>query len=374
LFIGKAFSPSLCGAMGVCASRDEKTATDAALTKILAQNRKKERDVIRLLLVGAGESGKSTVLKQMKILNNEHSPFSPREISELKEICLSNTWKSFQQILTGCEELKIEYSKEETDGLARTILETEFMDTDGKLDFIRAHLLAVKADDCVDKVMERSHEIRLLDSAPYWLENLDRILAADFVPTQDDILRTRQATAGVIETDFEIDDTIFQFIDVGGQRGERRKWIHCFDQISAMFYVSALSGYSQVLDEDANQNRLRESLSLFRGLLGLPWFARTPVILFLNKDDVFRKKIQKLPLRDFFNEFTPNPDEDIYTESKDFVKDLFIFQARNVPQFNGTIFPHVTNATNTQNIESVWDDARAIVIKDSIHQSLDMRI
>lgn len=195
-------------------------------------------------------------------------------------------------------------------------------------------------------------------------------MAPDYVPSHDDILRTRQATAGVIETKFVIEKSMFEFIDVGGQRGERRKWIHCFDHISAMFYVSSLSGYSQVLDEDTTQNRLRESLSLFRGLLGLPWFARTPVILFLNKDDVFREKIKKIPLQNFFAEFKPAPGVDIYDESRDFIKDLFIFQARNVAQFLGSVYPHITNATNTDNIKYVWEDARKIVIAKSIENSL----
>jgi hypothetical protein len=52
-----------------------------------------------------------------------------------------------------------------------------------------------------------------------------------------------------------IDGTIFEMYDVGGQRNERKKWIHCFDSVTAIIFVAALSEYDQVLFEDASTNR-----------------------------------------------------------------------------------------------------------------------
>jgi guanine nucleotide-binding protein G(i) subunit alpha len=62
--------------------------------------------------------------------------------------------------------------------------------------------------------------------------------------------------------------------DVGGQRDERRKWIQCFNDVTAIIFVTACSSYNMVLREDPTQNRLRESLDLFKSI----WnnrFART---------------------------------------------------------------------------------------------------
>ena len=59
---------------------------------------------------------------------------------------------------------------------------------------------------------------------------------------------------------------IFSMFDVGGQRDERRKWIQCFNDVTAIIFVTACSGYNLVLREDASQNRLRESLELFQSI------------------------------------------------------------------------------------------------------------
>ena len=43
--------------------------------------------------------------------------------------------------------------------------------------------------------------------------------------------------------------------DVGGQRSERKKWIHCFESVTSIIFCTALSEYDQVLLEQRNQVR-----------------------------------------------------------------------------------------------------------------------
>lgn len=85
-------------------------------------------------------------------------------------------------------------------------------------------------------------------------------------------------------------------LDVGGQRSERRKWIHCFDSVTAVMFCVALSEYDQVLREDATQNRMKESLLLFDEVSNSHWFKNTSFILFLNKTDLFKEKIGRVDL------------------------------------------------------------------------------
>ena len=51
--------------------------------------------------------------------------------------------------------------------------------------------------------------------------------------------------------------------DVGGQRSERKKWVHCFEGVHCLMFVAALSGYDQCLVEDKTAVRPL-SLVLFR--------------------------------------------------------------------------------------------------------------
>lgn len=79
--------------------------------------------------------------------------------------------------------------------------------------------------------------------------------------------------------------------DVGGQRDERRKWIQCFNDVTAIIFVTACSSYNMVLREDPTQNRLRESLDLFKSIWNNRWLRTISVILFLNKQDLLAEKI-----------------------------------------------------------------------------------
>jgi len=92
-------------------------------------------------------------------------------------------------------------------------------------------------------------------------------------------------------------------VDVGGQRSERRKWIHCFENVTSIMFLAALSEYDQVLVESDNENRMEESKALFRTIITYPWFTNSSVILFLNKKDLLEEKIMHSHLVDYFPEF-----------------------------------------------------------------------
>lgn len=79
--------------------------------------------------------------------------------------------------------------------------------------------------------------------------------------------------------------------DVGGQRSQRRKWVYCFEDVRAVLFVVALSGFDMTLLEDTTVNRLEESLNLFEQIVNNRWFKEASFVLFLNKLDLFREKI-----------------------------------------------------------------------------------
>ena len=101
-------------------------------------------------------------------------------------------------------------------------------------------------DSGVQTCFNRSNEYQLNDSAKYFLDKLDEIGQTGYLPSTQDILRTRVKTTGIVEINFSFKDLNFRVFDVGGQRSERKKWIHCFEDVTAIIFIVALSEYDQV--------------------------------------------------------------------------------------------------------------------------------
>ena len=97
---------------------------------------------------------------------------------------------------------------------------------------------------------------KLPDSALYFLSHFDRILCETFVPLSEDIIRMRRATTGIQETLLHFGEVNFRLVDVGGQRSERKKWIHCFEDVSSIIFIASLAEYNLQLVEDQSVNRL----------------------------------------------------------------------------------------------------------------------
>ena len=83
-----------------------------------------------------------------------------------------------------------------------------------------------------------------------YFESMDRISQPGFMPNEQDVLRSRVKTTGITETIFLIGELTYRLYDVGGQRSERKKWIHCFENVNSIVFLVSCSEYDQVLVED----------------------------------------------------------------------------------------------------------------------------
>jgi GTPase SAR1 family protein len=172
----------------------------------------------------------------------------------------------------------------------------------------------------------------------------------------DDILRVRAKTTGINEIEFKVNRYNFQMVDVGGQRSERRKWIHCFTDVTAIIFCAASSEYDQKLYEDESTNRMMEALKLFKDITNSKWFRNTPIMLFLNKDDLFRTKIQKVPLNVCFKNYTG---DNSYDDAIGYIEDQFLAQISNP---NKLVYAYKTTATDTDNITRIFQAVKNIFI------------
>ena len=99
----------------------------------------------------------------------------------------------------------------------------------------------------------------------------------------------------------EINSSNWHIIDLGGQKAERKKWIHHFENVSAIIFVAGLSCYDEVLFEDHSMNSMVDQLELFDEICNNKLFKEVPIILFLNKSDLFKDYKGKI---DAFEETT----------------------------------------------------------------------
>lgn len=95
---------------------------------------------------------------------------------------------------------------------------------------------------------------------------------------------------------------------ISGQRSERRKWIHQFENAFIIYFVDA-SSYNEVNTEDWSQNRLMESLDDFDNVVNSRWFTNSHcVILFLSNMHAFRQKLGRYPMSSYFPDYTGGDD------------------------------------------------------------------
>jgi len=352
--------------MGCAASKtdgDKKaTAQSNAIDKQIKKDAEANRKCVKLLLLGAGESGKSTIAKQMKILHQDG--FSDAERRNFRPVVYANTVQSMVAILKAMEAFKIEFGEDDCSEHATKLrAATSQMDDIDLSSDIGPSLKKLWKDSGVQECYSRSREYQLNDSAAYYMDALDRLCDSEYVPTEQDVLRTRVKTTGIIETTFEYKSLNFTLIDVGGQRSERKKWIHCFEDVTAIIFCVGLSAYDQVLIEDEETNRMKESLKLFDSICNLPFFAKTSMILFLNKKDLFEEKIQKSPLSICFPEYDG---ENTYDEASAYIRNQF--EGQNKQDELKEIYTHFTCATDTSNVRFVFDAVSDVLMRKILDQ------
>eukprot|EP00037_Helgoeca_nana_P000753 m.23500 g.23500 ORF g.23500 m.23500 type:complete len:362 (+) comp10997_c0_seq1:83-1168(+) len=354
--------------MGACMSADqrEKAARQQAIEKQLAAEDKLARQTVKLLLLGAGESGKSTFVKQMKIIHGDG--YTSEELESYRKTVVDNLVQSMAAILEGMYSLKINLEEQHRKKEVRTILECyRKEETDRKVltPEIATAVKELLKDSGVQDALAQSNKFQLNDSAKYYFNRVDEIAKPGYCPTQDDVLRSRVQTTGIIETQFRFKGMIFNVIDVGGQRTERKKWINCFDNVTAVLYCAALSGYDTVIRETtADQekvNRIHESLELFEGICNNKFFSNTAIILFLNKIDLFTDKIKTSNLIDYFPEYS-GPVGDVES-AKDFILKMFMGKNRSADR---KVYHHFTCATDTTNVDKVFDSVSDIIIEEKL--------
>uniref|UniRef100_A0A8D3DQ51 Guanine nucleotide binding protein (G protein), alpha transducing activity polypeptide 2 n=1 Tax=Scophthalmus maximus TaxID=52904 RepID=A0A8D3DQ51_SCOMX len=335
--------------MGAGASAEDKKSKE--LEKQLQEDADKDAKTVKLLLLGAGESGKSTIVKQMKILHQ--GGYTKEEQLEFRAIIYGNILQSALAIIRGMEMLGIDFGASSGQEDAQKLQNLS--------DSIEEGTMPSELADVIKKLWKDPGVQVHVYYCHFYLNEMDRICHPDYLPTEQDVLRSRVKTTGIIEEQFSCKELHFRMFDVGGQRSERKKWIHCFEGVTCIIFCGALSAYDMVLVEDDEVNRMHESLHLFNSICNHRFFALTSIVLFLNKKDLFEEKIKKVHLSICFPDYDgPNT----YDDASNYIKVQFL--ELNMKKGVKEIYSHLTCATDTKNVEIVFNAVTDIIIKENL--------
>jgi len=325
-----------------CLKADQET-INKQIDGIIEEEKRTKR--IKLLLLGTGDSGKTTFLKQLKILYQ--TGYSEKQRLTWKPFVYRNIVLNINSLIDASVTLK---------NIPPLALENQEIISkfNSQITFQEAskYIKQLWKDPGIQHCFKRSSEFQLQDNCEYFFESIDRISAPYYIPSQDDVLQVRNRTTGITEVEINIGENKWTVVDVGGQRSERRKWIHCFDDITGIIFFASLSEYDQKLDEDKMTNRMSESLKLFKDIVNYKAFVtkNTPIILFLNKTDLFQKKIKEVPLNVCFKNYTGSNE---YKKACAFIRKEFI---KLTP--NNEIQVFKTCATDTNNIKIMFKEVQ----------------
>ncbi|CAO3634218.1 unnamed protein product [Cunninghamella blakesleeana] len=353
--------------MGCCISTTNSYSTEHLRNEEIEEQLKIEKSAIKtikLLLLGSGESGKSTFLKQVRLIHD--GGFSKEERLAFRDIIVKNLLQSMITLLEAIDYLDLPtndlsnrqelirlFQKQEQNVSGGNIILLP-MDLVQKLDHLWHH-------PTIQLAYQKRNEFQLNDSASYYFDAIQRIGDPRFTPTDQDILRSRVKTTGITETKFKYENRNYILVDVGGQRSERKKWIHCFENVTVVIYMVAISEYNQVLFEDASVNRLKESIDLFASICNTPWFAHTSFILLLNKTDLFKKKWSMADFQTYFPDYQGTNN---YKDGYKYIQNRFV---KLKPSTNDTqLYSHFTCATDTEQIKFVFTAIMDVILQENM--------
>ena len=290
---------------------DQQRLVSDAIDRSLNQKKKLDANQIRLFLLGAGESGKSTVLKQMRLLHN-HS-FTDFERKKYSDVIWVDMIESMKMLLINARKFKIPLDCDRPNSplipYKRIIINTQGLRDYGEAEdsfvndyaigyaskkrrlsrddsFDLPNSLLLSEDDSMDEIkqslrytrkeiakaitelwnrdqgiracFDQSNKFQLESSALYYFDNAFKFQDPHYYCTDRDIIMGRIKTTGITENTFQVRNAVLKVLDAGGQRSERKKWIHFFQDINAIVFVLAVLEYDQTLYEDGRVNRIDE--------------------------------------------------------------------------------------------------------------------
>lgn len=344
----------------------EQEKTNKAVEKDLKETKAKLDSQVKVLLLGSGDSGKSTILKQMRLIHKV--PFTSQELEFYRQLVFNNITHGLRAVLEAMDDLELKVMEENQEYADMVQDAPDLRDGESfPMEYIKP-LQQLWKDPDIEKAIERGNEAALPENLTYFFSDLPRLFDPNFKPTDQDIIRSRARTTGITETIFKLRTHNMHMLDVGGQKSERRKWIHCFQDVTSILFLVSLSGYDQCLVEDKDANQMQDAMTIWDSICHSQWFKHTSIILFLNKDDIFSEKIKHSRIKNTFPDYEGQPGD--ATAGREYFKKRFTRLSAKANRVNEReIYTHFTNATDTALLKVVMAAVEDITLRNNLQHA-----
>lgn len=451
--------------MGVCVSspaENESRKMHLEAEQVLKKAKRRMRRETKILLLGSGDSGKTTIMKQMRLIT--HSAFTYGELEAYRQLVFANLVTGMRALVECLPDVGMPIDRIPDIWAAYQEIEKAPDIKEGQPfpEEYLPHFKLLWAHPTIQRGILICRQFAIPDNVPYFYESLDRLFAPSYQPTHQDLVHVRARTTGIVETVFQIPNDLsritlpdpnaipipaqsrhtrlqtkvqpagpnhedsnvpsmettsrtttavggdsatledarkallkwqssemqeVRFVDVGGQKSQRRKWIHCFQDVTAILFLVALSGYDQCIIEEKTTNQMSDAMSIWGNICTMEWFKNCHFILFLNKEDLFSEKLESSPIRRYFPDYSGGSTD--VEAAKDYFKRRFLRIAQkgthqllqecesstrpnktdNTFLSKRTVYPHFTTAVDISLIQRVMESVSHIILQSALQEA-----
>ncbi|KAJ4364791.1 hypothetical protein N0V95_000635 [Ascochyta clinopodiicola] len=278
-----------------------------AIDRALQEDSMVLRRETKLMLMGQDNSGKDLVMHQIKVLYAE-GYYSPEDRMKFRDAVRSTIRLLIHSI--------IDLLKDTGINLPST-LNQQFAVLLDEVDLVDMHCITIDAAVALRNLWTsaefssmylKNFEIDFPQYSPYFAQEVQRIAAEDYVPTEADIIRLNQSIGGIKELRFNWDELDVHLFNINGYIPDqfRKRWFHQFDSVTSLVYTVDVSLYDRPFYGQTTKSQLLDDFASFESWATSPKFADSAVILLLNNFTRFRDKLRYSPLETVFPDYVPD--------------------------------------------------------------------
>jgi guanine nucleotide-binding protein G(i) subunit alpha len=367
----------------------------------------------KILLIGQKGAGVSTIRKQLKILHG--NGFSSEE-----KLAYKKNIHSF--ILSN---LRLLLATNQQHGFLRNIDESALWNNEDDSEIINKKI-ANLLKDIWDRPQSQDlwtmyvGNQQVYDALSWYMSRIDEISDPTFVPSNEDLLRAPdERTTGTLTESIVLDKVEFVVYDVNNLQGSQQKWIPCFENVSAVILVvdssdyelsNAVKGHSHHQAQNNHLSpdtlgqvrsflgrsdikhmtevckfwyntcklpvsRLYKQLALFDEIINSKYFKSSFRFLFLNKSDLFQKKLQTIPLSSVFQNFKgpgfaveaskySDYHPSTFDPERDFIAEMFLRTNRHYA--SSEVYRYWVSALDTPCMNVVFNATKDIMVESNL--------